>query len=152
MTGIGGLLAGVAMLISAATISPAEQFSQLPLALAGTSFTGSATLEANASFVEAAYLLVKYGPLKAADSSSADANYTASVSIQGLPGETAMVTCNIASGAQKNKDCNGASHTVSHVVMGERKFDNGISLSRDFVAASQSSTSGGSISINLTYI
>ncbi|MFH1158505.1 MAG: hypothetical protein V1721_06445 [Pseudomonadota bacterium] len=146
VVGIGGLLAGSVVLLSA-TLSPAQQ-----LPLSGMSFAGSATLQAQGLFLEGAYLQVRYGALKAVDSSSPDdVNYTASMNVKGLRGETAMMTCSIKNGEQGNRDCTGAKQPVPHAITGESSFDNEISLSRDFLKTS-SGAPDGSIAINLTYI
>ena len=113
-------------------------------------------MTASATFIAGAYVVVKYEILKSAgvydiveSDGSVEMNQTfrhkTVVSIEGtIPGETAVMTCNIITGLEKH-DCSGSDRTVAHAFMGGSHVDNRIEVS-------DNSPQGHRIDIDVSYI
>lgn len=121
-----GLVAGVFLTYSA------------PKAEQGTRVTGflrasnSTIIDVSASFQRAAFVEVSYEV--AAVIKTQGPAQKAVMRIRGLPGEMAMMTCDVQNGGNlgTRRDCTGARRGASHSVIGEGRFGSEINFDGAF--------------------
>lgn len=112
---------------------------------------------ASAAFIQGAEMKIEHEPLDTAvpeiDTEHA-VTRMASITINGLRDETALMTCGVesaAGGRAHRRDCAGAQAVRQHVLEGGKSFDSGILLTNDLLP-NPSGLSEGSISIEVTYL
>ena len=132
---LGGLIGAG----SALSTSSAETPSFLNGAPAGFAGNATAPMRAQAEFVTAATYKVEHQPMTVQPGAATQAHLItreAYVTIGGVPGETVLVTCNVASthNAHTNiRDCGGQPAVEQHAIMSGQEFDDGVLLTNDLM-------------------
>jgi hypothetical protein len=150
---IGFLAGGMASLFPPISISQADEH-EMYLTNPPTLTT---TINAKAEFSVGAYVEVKYETSKAAATTPfSGAGQTlvsnAVMRVSSLPGETAVMTCNVQNGsAATRRDCTGSSRTVSYPVNGERRFGNDVDLGSGLMGGLDA-REHNNIEINISYL
>ena len=156
------LIGAVLVFMPPYTVSSSQQV--LPEA----SSAGGVTLNAEVTFIQAAYVAITFQILKTTGiydlietDEAVATNYTlvqkSSLSIKGLADETSVMTCNIESGSykaqksEKTLDCSGSRQITAHAFMGEKRFEDEVDVSSELLARLQS-TDESHIAIDVTYI
>lgn len=117
---------------------------------------GSVTAEvrASVSFIQGVEVKVEHETIDKAlpqiDTQNA-VTTKATIAINGLPDELALMTCGVETVARSRRDCAGGSNVAQHAIMGNHSLESGILLTNDLLP-NPTGQSESSIAIEVTYL